>query len=315
MADFDSVLGELSAERFLSEYWQQQPRLFRSAFTDFVSPVSADELAGLALEDEVESRLIQEHGDSGPWQVRNGPLQASTFAQLPATGWTLLVQAADLWVPELKALYQSFDFIPRWRFDDIMVSYAPAGGSAGPHFDQYDVFLLQVEGQRRWQIGGVCDESTPVMADTPLCILQDFEPQEEWLLEPGDMLYLPPGIAHWGIAESECMTYSIGFRSPSVGDMLGDLAIEILAQGNGGHDYHYRDPPLTPGMAGDLIHPDFIDQIRGQLRQVIDDRALLEDWFARFMTAPRYPGLEELTGEERTATTSRASYRNGELDG
>ena len=202
------MLGDLSADAFLQRYWQQKPLLIRHALANYRSPISGDELAGLALESEVESRLVESQG--GDWTLKHGPFTEEDFLGLPEEDWTLLVQGVDLWVPEVQALLSQFAFLPPWRLDDVMVSFACPGGSVGPHFDQYDVFLLQVEGQRRWQIGAACSSETPMRDDSPLRILKEFEAEEEWVLEPGDMLYLPPGVAHWGVAETECLTFSIG---------------------------------------------------------------------------------------------------------
>ncbi|WP_461515741.1 cupin domain-containing protein [Porticoccus sp.] len=305
-----AILGELSAEEFLADYWQQKPLLIRNALPGFSSPISADELAGLALEEDVESRIVLEQGDSGPWELHSGPFEEDIFQQLPESHWTLLVQAVDLWVPDVGALLKHFNFLPPWRLDDIMVSYAPQGGSVGPHFDYYDVFLLQAEGQRRWQVGGLCDQHTPKLDGSALRILRDFEKTDEWVLNPGDMLYLPPRIAHWGIAENDCLTYSVGFRAPTLADMLGDLATELMAQGN---TSYYRDPPLLPKMAGEEINPLFIQQVQGMLRQLADDKTLLADWFARYMTSPKYPELAEELEEQRRASIAGQHYLNGDL--
>ena len=294
------MLGDISAQKFLQRYWQREPLLIRKALIDYRSPISPDELAGLALETEVESRLVE--GKAKDWSLRHGPFTEQDFLQLPEQDWTLLVQAVDLWVPEVQQLLERFDFLPPWRLDDVMVSFACPGGSVGPHFDQYDVFLLQVEGVRRWQIGGHCDGDSPLQADCPLRVLESFSSQQEWLLEPGDMLYLPPGIAHWGVAETECLTYSIGFRSPSIADLLGDLAVELMAQG---YDAHYRDPAMTQALTDPEIAPAFVVQAKQQLWQAIDNDDLIGDWFARFMTSPKYPELVDMTQEER-----RASWRN-----
>jgi len=309
MREAAQILGTLNSAEFLQDYWQQQPLLIRGALANYTSPLSADELAGLALEPEVESRIVIEAGGQRPWELMHGPFDAQTFAALPETHWTLLVQAADLWVPECKELLGRFDFLPAWRIDDLMVSYAPKGGSVGPHFDQYDVFLLQVEGERRWQLGGVCDAETRLLPDTDLQIVHDFNVQDEWLLKPGDMLYLPPNIAHWGIAESDCLTFSVGFRSPSLSDMLGDLAIEIAA---GGADKHYRDPAMLPSMASEKIDARFVAHAKQQLLALIDNDELIADWLARYMTAPKYPELTDSTGESRTAAVELQRYYNGE---
>ncbi len=307
------ILGELAADEFLGTYWQQKAHLFRDALPDYVPPLSANELAGLALQPEVESRLVLEQGEHGPWELRHGPFVEQDFQHLPASGWTLLVQALDLWVPEVAELLDHFDFLPRWRVDDIMASYAVAGGSVGPHYDHYDVFLLQVSGERRWQIGERCDGAQATVAGTDLDILADFKPSDEWLLKPGDMLYLPPRMAHWGVASSECMTFSVGFRAPSVADMLAELAVGVAEQTAAtGQAAYYADPPLDPSMAGNHIDAAFIQQVRTQLMAALQDDALLADWFARFMTQPKLPGLEEVTGERRRAHINGRDYENGE---
>ncbi len=303
------VLGNLTPEQFLRVHWQRQPLLVRAALADYVAPLSVEELAGLTLEPEVESRLISNGDATGPWPVRFGPFSEQDFARLPNRDWTLLVQAVDLWCPEVANLYAHFDFLPRWRTDDIMASYAVPGGSVGPHFDQYDVFLIQISGHRRWQIGAKCDDQTPLLQGTELQIIDNFEATDEWLLGPGDMLYLPPGVAHWGVAEDACMTFSLGFRAPLLSDMLSDLAVELSAQGL---DQHYRDPVLTAAMSTDEIDPSFIAHAKRQLLTLLDNDPLIADWLARFMTAPKYPDLVEVSGEQRRASAMGRHYRNGE---
>ena len=219
------------------------------------------------------------------------------------------MQAVDLWCPEVANLYAHFDFLPRWRTDDIMASYAVPGGSVGPHFDQYDVFLIQISGHRRWQIGAKCDDQTPLLQGTELQIIDNFEATDEWLLGPGDMLYLPPGVAHWGVAEDACMTFSLGFRAPLLSDMLSDLAVELSAQGL---DQHYRDPVLTAAMSANEIDPSFVAHAKRQLLTLLDNDPLIADWLARFMTAPKYPDLVEVSGEQRRASAMGRHYRNGE---
>ncbi|XOV89143.1 MAG: cupin domain-containing protein [Pseudomonadota bacterium] len=303
----------LEPAQFLAEYWQTRPLLLAGAIPDPAFPLTPDELAGLALEEDVESRIVLEEGPLGPWELRVGPFAEEDFRGLPDTRWTLLVQAVDLWVPEVRSLLRHFDFLPPWRLDDIMVSYAPAGGSVGPHFDHYDVFLLQVRGHRRWQIGPACDAATPLRTDTELRILESFAPEQEWVLAPGDMLYLPPGIAHWGVALDDNMTCSIGFRSPTLAEMLGDLATELLARGD---DRYYVDPPLTPAHATSAITADFIAQAKRLLRDALEDDALIGDWLARYMTMPKYPELFDELGDgelpPRQATLNGITYINGQ---
>ncbi|MFA5493796.1 MAG: cupin domain-containing protein [Porticoccaceae bacterium] len=304
----------IDAAGFLRDYWQREPLLMRQALPGFASPLDADELAGLALEDEVESRIVVRDGERGPWELRQGPFTESDFAALPATSpWTLLVQAVDLWVPEVRDILAEFAFLPRWRIDDIMVSYASDGGGVGPHFDYYDVFLIQAEGRREWSIGSACDESTPLLAGTALKILEDFTATQTWVLEPGDILYLPPRIAHRGTAQGECLTFSLGFRAPTAGEMLDDLATEVLSRGPG---LFFRDPPLTPAMAGEMIDPAFIDQARQLLLDTLDDRELLAEWFAAYMTRPKYPDLElDDPGAARRALLPSATGRWQFIDG
>ena len=290
-----SVLGTLSEEQFLSDYWQQKPLLIRNAWPNFQAPIDADELAGLALEDEIESRLII----GSDCAVEQGPFAEDRFASLPTSEWTLLVQAVDLWVPEVAEMLRRFSFLPRWRIDDIMVSYATDGGGVGPHFDDYDVFLLQGSGQRRWQIGDYCDANSALSEHSQLKILDAFDAQQDWLLNPGDMLYLPPRLAHCGVAVGECCTYSIGFRAPSAADMLDDLATEMLSRG-AAHDY-LRDPPLRPCDDPELIPQSYIQQTRDLLHKIIDDDQVLGEWFAQYMTQPKYPHLTDITGETRRA--------------
>jgi 50S ribosomal protein L16 3-hydroxylase len=215
------LLGGLSASAFLSRYWQKKPLLVRKAISDFKGVVQAPELLALATHGEIEARLVQRRGAA--WRMYRGPFSRVELARLPPRNWTLLVQGVNLALPAADALLRRFAFLPYARLDDLMVSYAVAGGGVGPHFDSYDVFLLQGPGRRRWRIGRQPDKT--LVPGAPLKILRDFRPQEEWLLEPGDMLYLPPGWAHEGVALEPCFTYSIGFRAPS----HEEIAREFLA--------------------------------------------------------------------------------------
>ena len=218
----------LPAADFLRGYWQRKPLLARASATGLAIP-DPDTLAGLALEEGVESRLIMGAQDS-PWTLRHGPFDEDDFRTLPEQNWTLLVQSVDYCLTEVSLLLDSFDFLPPWRLEDIMISYAVRGGSVGPHFDQYDVFLIQASGQRRWQLGPVCDADTPLQPHDSLRLLADMPVQEEHLLGPGDVLYIPPGVAHWGIAEDDdCVTWSVGFRAPRRADLLARLTDECLA--------------------------------------------------------------------------------------
>lgn len=277
-------LGDMPIEVFLRDYWQKKPLLIRNAFPQFESPVDGDELAGLSLEADIESRIILERGTT-PWELRHGPFDEEAFTQLPSSHWTLLVQAVDQWVPEVQDLLQHFRFIPNWRLDDIMVSYAADQGSVGPHFDYYDVFLLQGMGKRRWRIGQQCNVNTPRVEDTPLNIVSEFHQQEEWVLEPGDMLYVPPGVAHWGIAEGECITYSVGFRAPSHAEVVDELSQDLIFGLT--DDQRFSDPDLQVQANPGEISPTAIGQIKQiMLDQLTDDH--ITQWFGRYMTERKY---------------------------
>lgn len=282
------LLGGLTAREFLRDYWQKKPLLVRQAFPDFESPIDADELAGLALEEEVESRLVIEHGER-PWELRRGPFEEDAFSTLPERDWTLLVQAVDQFVPEVGELLENFRFLPSWRIDDVMISFAAPGGSVGPHFDNYDVFLLQGQGKRNWKIGQMCDSDSPLIEHADLRILADFEQTDEWTLEPGDMLYLPPRLAHYGIAEDDCLTYSVGFRAPSAAEVLThftDFLTQFLPD-----EERYTDADAQPASDPHQIQHDALDRLKGLLAEHMSDERLLLTWFGQFMTEPRYPEL------------------------
>ncbi|MGY4531846.1 50S ribosomal protein L16 3-hydroxylase [Pseudomonas sp. TE3786] len=292
------MLGGITAREFLRDYWQKKPLLVRQAISDFESPISADELAGLALEEEVESRLILEHGER-PWELRRGPFEEDAFADLPERDWTLLVQAVDQFVPEVAELLQNFRFLPSWRIDDVMISFATPGGGVGPHFDNYDVFLLQGQGRRRWKIGQMCDSDSPMLEHADLRILANFEQTDEWVLEPGDMLYLPPRLAHYGTAEDDCMTYSVGFRAPSAAEVLTHFT-DFLGQFLPDEE-RYSDADAVPSTDPHQIQRDSLDRLKALLNEHMGDERLLMTWFGQFMTEPKYPELvagTELDEEE-----------------
>lgn len=282
------LLGGLTAREFLRDYWQKKPLLVRQAMPGFESPISPDELAGLALEEEIESRLVIEHGER-PWELRRGPFAEDAFAQLPERDWTLLVQAVDQFVPEVAELLEEFKFLPKWRIDDVMISFAAPGGGVGPHFDNYDVFLLQGYGKRRWQVGQMCNSDSPLLPHADLKILAEFAKTEEWVLEPGDMLYLPPLLAHCGTAEDDCMTYSVGFRAPSAAEVLTHFT-DFLGQFLPDED-RYSDADAQPTSDPHQIQRDALDRLKALLNEHMSDERLLMTWFGQFMTEPRYPEL------------------------
>lgn len=217
------LLGGLTAKAFMQRHWQKKPLLIRQAIPGFKPLLDRAALFDLASQEDVQSRLVVQASADGakPWRFRHGPFARKALPAFKQPGWTLLVQGVDLLEDRVHALMNQFRFVPDARLDDLMISYATDGGGVGPHFDSYDVFLLQAHGQRRWRIGRQKDLS--LQPDVPLKILAHFEPEQEFVLEPGDMLYLPPRYAHDGIAVGECMTYSIGFRAPGRGELAGEL--------------------------------------------------------------------------------------------
>ncbi len=290
-------LGDISVEEFLAEYWQKKPLLIRNAFKDFTSSISSDELAGLSCDEDVESRLVLGGRPGAPWELRHGPFSDKDFRDLPASHWTLLVQAVDHWVPEVRALLDHFRFIPNWRVDDIMISYAADQGSVGPHYDHYDVFLLQGAGQREWQIGEFCWESSSLLKDTPLRILSEFSATNRWTLSPGDMLYLPPKVAHWGVAQGDCLTYSIGFRSLSTADILLNYSQELSSYLSEEHRYTDADLPLQkdPGEINNVA----IEKLHTMLLEAVQDKKQFTHWLGRFTTENKYAQLDTLVLHEK----------------
>ncbi|TDN86604.1 cupin domain-containing protein [Stakelama pacifica] len=284
---------EFDIEGFLRDYWQRRPLLIRNPWVDWRNPLDPDELAGLACEDGIEARLIEQTSaqPQRAWNVEHGPLPESRFDALEKQRWTLLVQAVDHHVPDVAALITPFRFIPNWRIDDVMVSYAKDGGGVGPHFDHYDVFLIQGAGRRLWQVGPMCDSSTELLPHDDLRLLADFEASEEWILEPGDILYVPPGIAHNGVAiGDECMTYSIGFRAPSSSELIAHYCDEMLD--NLQDDYRYSDPDLKVQANQGEITSAAIARLKDMIAEKMLDSAAFASWFGRYSTTPKYPDID-----------------------
>lgn len=272
----------LDQAEFLARYWQREPLLIRAAVPDFAPPVSAEELAGLAMEPEVESRIAECSGDPGTaagWRLEHGPFPASAFDRRHP--WTLLVQGVDQLLDDVAALRSLASFIPGWRFDDIMVSYASDGGGVGPHYDLYDVFLLQGEGERSWRVGQRCDDSTPLLPHPDLKLLAEFDCQAEYTLHCGDVLYVPPGVAHWGISRGDSTCFSIGFRAPRLADLLSrwvDARLEQLPQ-----SLLLRDPGRDRVTAAGEISNGDIDNTLQQLRELLQARGD-DSWFGELVT-------------------------------
>ncbi|GJL68687.1 MAG: cupin [Nitrospirales bacterium] len=302
-------LGDLSLETFLKDYWQKKPLLIRQALPGIKPPIAADELAGLACEEEVESRLIIQDLPSDQWELTHGPFTDATFSALPNTHWTLLVQAVDHWVPAAAEFLAQFYFIPSWRVDDLMISYSADKGGVGPHYDNYDVFLVQVSGRRQWEVGGIYDETSPRRSGVPVKILSEWKPEQRWILEPGDLLYVPPRVGHNGIAVCEdCMTCSVGFRAPSHRDILLDYsesAGEELSE-----EVRYADPDLVPQANPGQITFDAVKKVRKVFSQYVEDDNKLAQWFGCYMTSPKYQH-EEATPDEYRLEDVRTHLAEG----
>jgi 50S ribosomal protein L16 3-hydroxylase len=259
----------------------------------FQAALDADDLAELSCEDDADARLVVHRENEDPaWTVEHGPFDPETFDTLPDRGWTLLVQAVDAWLPDVAALRSAFDFLPRWRLDDIMISHAVEQGGVGPHIDQYDVFLLQASGRRQWRYGNRSNESHAYRADLDLRILERFEPTNEAVLEPGDLLYLPPGVAHDGLAlDNDCLTYSIGFRAPSVTDLASRFADVVAQRADDRGDIvpRYSDAGRSRPADPTLIDRTAIADMATLLKAAIADDGIVARTVGESMTEPRLP--------------------------
>ncbi|WP_182003638.1 ribosomal protein uL16 3-hydroxylase [Acinetobacter lactucae] len=282
-----TVLGGITAEQFLAEYWQKKPLLVRNGLPEIVGLLEPQDVQELALEEHASARLIrQKDRNPNEWHVKSSPLTKGDFQKLPKL-WTLLVQAVDHYSFDLSELWKKFPFIPQWRRDDIMVSYAPKGGSVGKHFDFYDVFLVQGHGHRRWQLGQMCDVNTAFVPNQPLKLLPEIDVHFDEVLAPGDLLYVPPGMAHYGVAEDDCLTFSFGFRMPNVAGMMERISDQF--------------------SANTLLQNPVVDIARKQMSQIgeinstelcylkdlvlaqLQDSAALDAAIMSYMSEPKYP--------------------------
>ncbi|MCO7222786.1 cupin domain-containing protein [Pleionea sp. CnH1-48] len=306
------ALGSLSPQQFLNEYWQKKPLVIRQAFSGFKDFLSPEELAGLALEEDVEARLIQQEDDQ--WQVQCGPLEEEDFLTLPESHWTLLVQTLEHWLPEVKELQQAFSFLPDWRHDDVMVSYATQGGGVGPHIDQYDVFLIQGQGKRHWRVGEPKASIQEIRPHPDLKQIADFDAIIDVVLEPGDLLYIPPQTAHDGIAIDASMTYSIGFRAPDHNALLSQLLLNLMdSEENHQSRYSDKDRQFTPTSA--QLDQDIVTWCRQALTSMTDTQLLTA--FGQLVTRPKYEQEPQasITGEElryQLQTSEFSLVKNGD---
>jgi 50S ribosomal protein L16 3-hydroxylase len=294
----------MPAAQFLRDYWQKKPLLIRNAFPDFESPIQPEDLAGLACEEGTLSRIVAHDrgdppGSRDAWLLRHGPFEEAMFPGMPHHDWTLLVQDVDKWDSDIAALLDAFDFLPRWRIDDIMVSFAAPGGSVGAHVDQYDVFLLQAQGHRRWQIDARPNPPQDFRPDAELKLLREFAPSHDWVLGPGDMLYLPPGVPHHGVAEDACLTFSVGMRAPSAAELMGDYIDTLAAEAD--ESLRYRDPDLSPPADPAEIDAAAMSRVVEALNALrMNDPDRLGDWFGRFITVYRAAGEVQPGGDPRS---------------
>ena len=280
-------INNFDVDTFLREYWQKKPMLIRNAF-DEPTWLEPDDLAGLSLEEEAESRIISQKKNT--WKVEHGPFDETIYAALPKEDWTLLVQAVDQWVPEVKDILSAFDFLPSWRLDDVMVSYAPVGGTVSQHFDFFDVFLIQGTGSRKWQVGGVCNSESELLPDMAVQILKDFKPELEFVLQPGDMLYIPAKHSHLGVSVEDSLTYSVGFRAPGIRDIVDGIAttaLESLME-----DERYIDSAESLLAPMGEIPEATINEVQLMLTKRLLDKSMVASWLGQYVTERKYPDLE-----------------------
>jgi len=282
-----AVLGGITAEQFLAEYWQKKPLLVRNGLPEIVGLLEQQDVQELALEEHASARLIrQKDRNPNEWHVKSSPLTKGDFQKLPKL-WTLLVQAVDHYSFDLSELWKKFPFIPQWRRDDIMVSYAPKGGSVGKHFDFYDVFLVQGHGHRRWQLGQMCDVNTAFVPNQPLKLLPEIEVQFDEVLAPGDLLYVPPGMAHYGVAEDDCLTFSFGFRMPNVAGMMERISDQFSA------NTLLQNPVVDiarkqMGQIGE-INVTELSHLKDLVLAQLKDSSVLDAAIMSYMSEPKYP--------------------------
>ncbi len=315
MIEIDAIDGPaplgMAPERFLREYWQKKPLLIRNAFPHFESPIQPEDLAGLACEEGALARIVSHDQANDRWTLETGPFPEEKFPAMPHHDWTVLVQDVDKWDADVRALLDAFPFLPRWRIDDIMVSFAAPGGSVGAHIDNYDVFLLQGVGHRRWQIDTHPDPESEYRDDVPLRLLRDFKPNHEWILGPGDMLYLPPGVAHHGIAEDACLTISIGLRAPSTAELLIHQADTLAFDAD--ERVRYVDPDLALPADPNEIDDAALDRALAALSRIrLEGRDQIGEWFGRFISAYRVAEGQAPTGDDASGLDIAESIHGGE---
>ena len=287
-----NILGDLTHQEFLNEYWQQKPLLIRQAFKDSLPNISPEELAGIACDTDAPSRIVIEQGET-PWQSLFGPFDDNTFATLPESHWTLLVNDLERYLPELRDIIKQFKFIPDWRIDDLMMSYAVEQGSVGPHTDEYDVFLIQTSGKRHWKLDTRENYQKDIFPDCSLSILKHFNTSIDWVLEPGDMLYLPPNLPHYGIAQdNNCMTLSVGFRAPSQQELINDW-IESITE-NAEYKRRYSDKHRKiQKKSAEITQHDIVILSNMIMEGIVSQKDTLPLWLGKYLTETKGEAVGE----------------------
>ncbi|MEH6529967.1 MAG: cupin domain-containing protein [Photobacterium frigidiphilum] len=270
-----------SFEEFLAEFWQKKPVVIKGGFKDFVDPISPDELAGLAMEEDVDSRYVARNGEE--WDVRHGPL---SFDNTPEDHWSFIVQAANHWHEGAARLVTPFRQLPNWLFDDLMISYSTPGGGVGPHIDQYDVFITQGSGKRHWRVGPKKDDYEEEFRHPELRQIKGFEPIIDEVMEPGDILYIPPGFPHDGYAIETSMSFSVGFRSPKKQELLSSFADFIISNDIG--DVHYHNPSIPARQNSGAILAAECNDLEAMMRSLLDHPDLMKQWMGEHLSHNRH---------------------------
>jgi 50S ribosomal protein L16 3-hydroxylase len=279
---YQLTINSLSEQDFLNEYWQKKPLLIKQGFRDFQDPLDANELAGLAMEESIESRIITNHDND--WQAHHGPFE--NFELLTEQHSTLLVQAVDHWHPDAAQLLEPFRFIPNWRIDDLMISFSTPGGGVGPHLDQYDVFIIQGEGKRHWRVGMPDSSLKQFAQNKSLLQVEQFPAVIDCVLEPGDILYIPPGCPHEGYAVENAINYSVGFRAPNQQDLLSSFADYVIDKEAG--NTRYADPLLEIRESKGLLNNVEANSVKQLLASLLRDDTLFKSWLGQTTSEPKH---------------------------
>ncbi|TLX46456.1 50S ribosomal protein L16 arginine hydroxylase [Pseudoalteromonas phenolica] len=303
---FDLKINALTHAEFLKEYWQKKPLLIKGGFADFEDPIEPEELAGLAMEEDIESRLITNHDDK--WESYHGPFE--DFSLLTETNSTLLVQAVDHWHPVAAELLEPFRFIPNWRIDDLMISYSTPGGGVGPHLDQYDVFIIQGEGKRHWRVGMPDSNLKEFAQNKSLLQVEQFNAIIDQVLEPGDILYIPPGCPHEGYAVENALNYSVGFRAPDTKDFLSNFADYLIDNELG--KTRYSDKTLTLRESSGELNTGEVEKIQSLMLDAIQDKEVIKRWLGNYLSQPKHD-MDLLPLDEPISSDELANYLSSQV--